>query len=83
MIRCPVCRGFRRFMTAVVLSVLVGGFFLPVEAGERSCGEAFNACIGDALKVGVFSLNPEAGLLFGLGCAVGYEFCIHYYAPLK
>lgn len=75
--------GFRRALTAVVFVALIGALILPVRAGDRSCGDAFDACVGDALKVGVFSLNPKAGLLFGLGCIVGYEFCVRYYAPMK
>jgi hypothetical protein len=76
-------RGFRRKTAAVVILLLAGALTIPLSAGATTCSDAFNSCIGDALKVTVFSMSPRAGVIYGLGCISGYDWCMRYYTALK
>lgn len=76
-------QGIRRVTAAVVFLLLATALTIPLSAGTATCSEAFNSCIGDALKVTVFSMSPKAGILYGLGCVSGYDWCMRYYTALK
>ena len=71
----------RRGLALTAVLLLLAAMAPSLWAGGRTCREALDACLGDALKTAVFMVNPELGAVFAFGCLVGYDWCTKYYAP--
>lgn len=67
----------KRMISGILALLIAALVFLPLHSEAGICENAAGRCMVDALIVSLFT-GFSAGVLFSLGCAVGYEWCLMY-----
>lgn len=67
----------KKIVSGILVLLMAILVFLPLHSEASLCEGAAARCMVDAIIVSFFT-GFSAGVLFSLGCAVGYGWCLMY-----